>query len=130
MLLIALRLAMLAVHPIPIPFSIDDMSFALLGDTLTHFRFSNPPHPMHRFFETLFVLQEPRYASIYPAGQGMAIAIGLLLFGNAWAGIAISTGGDVCGRVLDAARVGAAVMGAGGWSVRGAAIRCAQPMDE
>src|SRR5580698_9385748 len=89
---IALRLAMIPIHPIPIPFSIDDMSYALLGDTLTHFRFSNPPHPMHRFFETLFVLQEPRYASIYPAGQGMAIEIGLLLFGNAWAGIAISIG--------------------------------------
>jgi hypothetical protein len=89
---IALRLAMAGVHPIPTPLGMDDFSFILLGDTLTHFRFSNPTHPMHQFFETLFVLQQPRYASIYPLGQGVAIAIGQMLFGNPWAGIALSTG--------------------------------------
>jgi hypothetical protein len=89
---IALRVAMVGVHPIPAPFSIDDSSYALLADTLTHFRFSNPTHPMHRFFETIFILQEPRYASIYPMGQGIAMAAGQMIFGMPWAGIAISIG--------------------------------------
>jgi hypothetical protein len=89
---IALRVAMVRVHPIPTPLGVDDFSYVLLGDTLTHFRFSSPTHPLHQFFETLFVLQEPRYASIYPMGQGIAIAIGQLLFGNPWAGVALSIG--------------------------------------
>jgi len=89
---VVLRLAMIGVHPIPTPLGMDDFSFILLGDTLTHFRFSNPAHPMHQFFETLFVLQQPRYASIYPLGQGIALAIGQICFGNPWAGVALSTG--------------------------------------
>lgn len=89
---IALRLALLPVHPIPTPAVLDDFSYVLLGDTLTHFRFANPVHPMHRFFEALFVLQEPTYSSIYPAGQGIALAIGELIFKNQWAGVALSIG--------------------------------------
>lgn len=89
---IALRIAMVRVHPIPTPLAIDDFSYVLLGDTLTHFRLSNPTHPLHQFFETLFVLQEPRYASIYPMGQGIALAIGQIIFRNAWAGVALSIG--------------------------------------
>ncbi len=89
---IALRVAMAPVHPIPTPLGVDDFSYVLLGDTLTHFRFSSPTHPLHQFFETLFILQEPRYASIYPMGQGIAIAIGQTLFGSPWAGVALSTG--------------------------------------
>src|SRR5580704_15652961 len=50
---IVLRLAMVGVHRIPTPLGMDDFSFVLLGDTLAHFRFSNPPHPLHQFFETL-----------------------------------------------------------------------------
>ncbi len=89
---IALRLAMISVHRVPTPLGMDDFSFVLLGDTLAHFRLSNPTHPLHQFFETLFVFQEPRYASIYPMGQGLALAVGQMLFGNPWAGIALSTG--------------------------------------
>ena len=46
---------------------------------------------MHRFFETLFILQEPSYSSIYPLGPGLALAFGQLVFRQPWAGIAIST---------------------------------------
>jgi hypothetical protein len=45
---------------------------------------------MHRFFETIFVLQEPSYASIFPLGQGIALAIGHAVFGNPWAGVVLS----------------------------------------
>src|SRR5271157_2398849 len=90
-LTIALRLALLPSHPIPTPLGADDFSYLLLGDTLAHFRLANPMHPMHRFFETLFILQEPSYSSIYPLGPGLALAVGQLVFRQPWAGIALST---------------------------------------
>ena len=88
---VALRLAMLHTSPIPTPLGADDFSYLLLGDTLAHFRLTNAAHPMHRFFETLFILQEPSYSSIYPLGPGLALAFGQLVFRQPWAGIAIST---------------------------------------
>jgi len=87
---VALRLAMLHTSPIPTALGADDFSYLLLGDTLSHFRLTNPTHPMHRFFETLFVLQEPSYSSIYPLGPGAALAFGKLVFRQPWAGIAVS----------------------------------------
>ena len=89
---IALRLALLPVHPIPSPGVSDDFSYLLLGDTLSHFRLTNPPHPMHRFFETYYVLQQPTYSSVYPLGQGIVLALGQTMFRNPWAGVAISAG--------------------------------------
>jgi hypothetical protein len=50
-------------------------------------------HPLHQFFETFFVLQEPAYASIFPLGQGLILAIGWTIFGHPWAGVALSIGG-------------------------------------
>ncbi len=89
---IALRLILLPVHPIPTPMVSDEMSYVLLGDTLSHFRLTNPPHPLHQFFETYFVLQEPTYSSIYPLGQGIALAFGKVAFHHPWAGVALSIG--------------------------------------
>ena len=89
---ILLRLALLPHHPIPAAAVSDDFAYLLLGDTLAHFRLANPTHPMYRFFETVFVLQQPAYASIYPLGQGLVLAFGQLLFGLPWAGVALSVG--------------------------------------
>jgi len=89
---VALRLALLPHAPIPLPRTPDDFSFALSGDTLAHLRLANPPHPMHRFFETNFTLQEPSYSSIYPLGQGMALAFGQIFFHAQWAGVALCAG--------------------------------------
>lgn len=89
---IALRVALLPRHPVPAPHVADDFSYLLLSDTLAHFRLANPMHPMHRFFEGVFILQEPSYSSIYPLGQGLALAFGRLVFGLPWAGVALSVG--------------------------------------
>jgi hypothetical protein len=89
-LVIALRLALLPMHPVPTPSGADDFSYLLLGDTLAHFRLANPMHTMHRFFETTFVLQRPSYSSIYALGQGVALALGQLVFGQPWAGVLVS----------------------------------------
>src|SRR5579884_2880834 len=89
---VVLRLALLPGHPAPTPSGADDFSYLLLADTLRHFRLANPAHPLRQFFETVFVLQEPRYASIFPLGQGLALALGWVLFGHPWAGVLISEG--------------------------------------
>ena len=86
----ALRLLLLPHHAIPSPAVSDEFSHLLVADTLLHFRFANPPHPLHAFFETYFVLQEPAYSSIYAIGQGTVIALGRIIFGHPWAGVALS----------------------------------------
>jgi hypothetical protein len=88
----ALRLALLPQYPIPTPSVSDDFSYLLLADTLRHFHLANPPHPLHQFFETYFVLQQPAYGSIFPLGQGLVLALGWTLFGHPWAGVALSIG--------------------------------------
>lgn len=87
---VALRLALLPHHAIPSPTVSDEFSHLLVADTLLHFRLANPTHAMHQFFETYFVLQEPTYSSIYAIGQGLVLAIGRVLFGHPWAGVALS----------------------------------------
>ncbi|HTR38476.1 MAG TPA: hypothetical protein VMH80_21345 [Bryobacteraceae bacterium] len=89
---ILLRLALLPQYPVPTPLVADDFSYLLSADTLRHFRLANPAHPLHQFFETFFVLQQPTYSSIFPLGQGMVIALAWSLFGHPWAGVALSVG--------------------------------------
>ena len=88
---VALRLALLRNHPVPVADMYDEFGHLLVADTLRHFRLANPAHPFCRFFETFFVLQQPTYSSIYPPGQGIALAAGWLIFGLPWAGVLIST---------------------------------------
>jgi hypothetical protein len=89
---VVLRLALLPHHPVPTPNIADEFSHLLVADTLRHFRLANPTHPMHQFFETFFVLQQPTYSSIYPIGQGLALALAWNLFGLPWAGVVLFTG--------------------------------------
>src|SRR5215831_17121821 len=88
---VALRLMLLPHHPVPTPAVSDEFSHLLVAETLRHFRLANPPHPLHQFFETFFVLQQPTYSSIYPLGQGLSMAIGRMIFGIPWAGVLLST---------------------------------------
>jgi hypothetical protein len=88
---VVLRLALLARHPAPSPDVYDEFSHLLVADTLRHFRLANPMHPLHQFFETFFVLQEPTYSSIYPLGQGLVLALGWTIFGTPWAGVILAT---------------------------------------
>lgn len=89
---IALRLMLLPNHPVPLPGVYDEFGHLLVADTLRHFRLANPMHPMRRFFETFFVLQEPTYSSIYPLGQGLLLATGRLLFHSSWAAVVLASG--------------------------------------
>jgi hypothetical protein len=89
---VALRLLLLPHHPVPSPQIYDEFAHLLVADTLSHFRLANPVHPLHRFFETFFTLQEPAYSSIYPLGQGLVMAVGRAIFGTPWAGVLAGTG--------------------------------------
>ena len=89
-LALALRLTLLPNHPVPTPGVYDEFGHLLVADTLLHGGLANPVHPMHRFFETIFVLQRPTYSSIYPLGMGMLLAIGRLLTGLAWSGVLLA----------------------------------------
>ena len=89
---IILRLALLPVSGIPIPSGSDDFGYLLLSDTLAHFRLANPAHPLYPFFEAVFILQQPKYASIYPLGPAFFLALGQLIFRNPWFGVLLSSG--------------------------------------
>ena len=89
---VVLRLALLPHAPVPAAAGSDDFSYWLLADTLRHFRLANAAHPMREFFEAVFILQEPSYSSIFPIGQGLAMAAGWLIFGYPWAGVLLSVG--------------------------------------
>jgi len=87
---VALRLALFPQHPVPHPAGADDFSYILLGDTLAHLRLANPPHPLHQFFEGVYILQQPTYSSIFPPGQGLVLALGQVATGLPWAGVVLS----------------------------------------
>jgi hypothetical protein len=88
---LVLRLAILPWAPPPYPHIHDEFSHLLVADTLLRGHLTNPPHPLWRHFETIYVLQQPTYASNYPIGQGVILAAGKLLVGNPWAGVLLAS---------------------------------------
>lgn len=89
-LVFAGRIAMLPVFPVPPPKIVDEFTQLLSGDTLAHWRVTNPTHPMWRYFETMFVNQHPTYNAMYPPGTGLFLAVGQILTGHPWYGMLLS----------------------------------------
>lgn len=79
-----LRLALLPLFPIPLPFVHDDFSLLLAADTFAHGRLANPTPAMWTHFETFHVVMQPTYGSMYFPGWGLLLAAGQVLFGNPW----------------------------------------------
>ncbi len=87
-----IRLAILPFLPIPKPFIEDDFSFLLAGETFASGRLTNPTHPMWVHFESFHITHVPTYMSMYFPAQGMVLAAGKVLAGNAWFGVWASAG--------------------------------------
>jgi hypothetical protein len=93
-----LRFAVLPWVPAPVPRIADEFVHLLVADTLVHGHLANPPHPLADHLETIFVLQRPAYASKYPIGQGLILAIGTILTGQPWAGMLLASA-LMCGAI-------------------------------
>ena len=89
---LALRASLLPLVPIPEPVVHDEYSYILGAQTFVAGRLTNPPHPMWEHFEAFHVNMVPTYQSMYPPGQAGFLALGILLLGQPWWGVWLSTG--------------------------------------
>jgi hypothetical protein len=69
----------------------DDYGYLLTADTYVHGRVANPPHPMRSHFEAMYILQQPKYVSMYLPGNPLVLAFGRVAFGRAVYGAAVFT---------------------------------------
>jgi hypothetical protein len=86
---IVLRLAMLPLFPIPLPFAPDDFSNLLSCNTFAQGHLTNPTPVMWTHFESIHITMQPTYMSMYFPAQGLVMAAGKVLFGNPWFGVLI-----------------------------------------
>ena len=122
---VLLRISLLPWIPVPHPVVPDEFSHILLAKTLFLGRLANPPHPLWQHFESIHILSQPTYSSMYMAGQACFLAAGQLVFGNLFWGVLLSTalfcgsftwflrayvppGWALFGGLLAAVRIGAA----------------------
>jgi hypothetical protein len=81
------RLAILPVCPVPLPFVHDDYSFLLAANTFASGRLTNPTPAMWKHFESFQITMQPTYMSMYFPAQGLILAAGRVLFGHSWFGL-------------------------------------------
>jgi hypothetical protein len=93
-----LRVALLPLFPIPLPFLPDDFSFLLGSDTFAHGRLTNLTPAMWTHFESIHITMQPTYMSMYFPGQALSLAAGKILLGNPWFGVLLA-GALMCAAI-------------------------------
>ncbi|HML16247.1 MAG TPA: hypothetical protein VK419_04445, partial [Bryobacteraceae bacterium] len=78
---IAVRLALLPWIPAPHPVVPDEFSHLFLAQTFLDGRLANPTHPLWPFFESIHIISQPTFSSMYMAGQALFLAAGKILTG-------------------------------------------------
>jgi hypothetical protein len=92
------RALLLPIAGIPEPRVNDEYSHLLMADTFAHGRLANPTPAAWQHFETFHVNLRPTYHSMYPVAQGLVLALGQIVFHQAWMGVYLSTA-LLCGAI-------------------------------
>ena len=74
--------ALISTYVQPAPRIHDEFSYMLAADTLLHGRLANPTPPAWEALQSFHTVMQPRYASKYPVGAGLLVAVGWVLFGT------------------------------------------------